>query len=535
MSKRRMEKIWAPADKVLCEIGRFVLIRPRISGLLLITAVIITILSNNLWNGGNGENDTTAPVTANLSQNMMPLAIADDSDIQQSSPVALPLPGASNEQSTVGISEQSVVATPVASASNEAPTPAAVNPTAQTDWQTATVHKGDNLAKIFKRNRLSAADLVKISSLPEVKKAAHRLHPGQELRFQTNAQGQLQQLLFAVNNKSSLIISPSNGGFQVSSSSAVDKLTGPRTALAMAKPANPVTTAPQKASSPVKISLPSNKTDPGLNYVSGEIQHSLTKSAHKAGLSLKQSQQLAQIFEVKGITQKLKTGDEFNVLYSNASGKNKHGNILAAQLIHAGQRYQLIRFTSPDGHTDYYNPEGQSSQPGLVRAPLNYNHLSSGFSYRRFDPFLHVVHAHLGVDYAAPQGTPVKAAGDGVIASQAYRGGYGRAILIQHDAKYSTLYAHLSRFADLKTGSRVKQGEVIGYVGQSGFATGPHLHYEIHVNNVPNDPLRVALPGKQIPTAYRNQFLAQSRVLLAQLQSNHKIQLAENSTPTKKS
>ena len=178
-----------------------------------------------------------------------------------------------------------------------------------------------------------------------------------------------------------------------------------------------------------------------------------------------------------------------------------------------------MRYTDPKGHSSYYSPDGRSMRKAFLRSPVDFRRISSRFTRSRCHPILGVCRPHRGVDYAAAVGTPIKAAGDGKIIFRGWKGGYGRAIIIRHGTKYSTLYGHMSRFKrGLHTGSRVKQGQIIGYVGQSGLATGPHLHYEFRVNGVHRNPLTVKLPqAAPIPAAYKQDFLATSRPRLAQL------------------
>src|SRR5439155_15189461 len=161
-------------------------------------------------------------------------------------------------------------------------------------------------------------------------------------------------------------------------------------------------------------------------------------------------------------------------------------------------------------------------------SPLEFTRITSGFSLARFHPFLQTWRAHKGVDFAAPMGTPVRASGDGKVVFAGRQNGYGNVVALQHGASLSTLYAHLSRFAAaVRPGARVTQGEVIGYVGQTGWATGPHLHYEFRVNNEQRDPLRIALPNAQpIPAAERPAFVESVTPLAAQLSLGRDVMLA---------
>lgn len=537
-----MDKIWEPADRVLCGIGRFVLLWPKTSGLFVSLALLITIINNHFPDISTVYFSSPIPVSQAPTHELQthyptisqiprfPIQAEEDSDepiISTPEPIShFEISGKSTELTDAPLSIQP--SSPQLTHQQEAKDPDITNKlissfTSQ-DFKTIQVRQGDSLAKIFKRNQLHSADLLKIAHLADAKKIFRNLKPGQELQFQTNAQNQLEQLI-VVEKDYHWVIQAVGSGFKISKS-----------AINPAQLATKATSQPHKTDSkifPVKETkqLLTTKED-GIEYLSGEIQHSLVKDARRAGLSNTQAEQLAQIFSVKNATQKLKTGDTFSVLLQkNASNKKKTNSIVAAQLTHQGKTYQLIHFTTPDGHTDYYTPEGESLHgAGLLRAPLHYERISSAFSHRRLNPVSHIIHAHLGVDYAAPTGTPIKAAGDGIITQAGYNGGYGRSVIIKHDHKYETLYAHLSKFAaNLKTGQSVKQGQVIGYVGRSGFATGPHLHYEIHVNKTPNNPLTVALPGKKIPGTYRNQFLAKAKTMLAMLRTHRPIHLASHS------
>jgi murein DD-endopeptidase MepM/ murein hydrolase activator NlpD len=180
-----------------------------------------------------------------------------------------------------------------------------------------------------------------------------------------------------------------------------------------------------------------------------------------------------------------------------------------------------VRFVDDEGNSDYYTPEGRSMRREFIRTPVAFSRISSKFSLGRKHPILNRIRAHKGVDYAAPTGTPIKATGNGKIVFRGTKGGYGRAVVIQHGTRYSTLYGHMSKFkGGLKVGSRVRQGDVIGYVGMSGLATGPHLHYEFLVNGVHRNPLTVKLPkANPLPKRYLTEFQQVSETNLALLES----------------
>jgi len=197
-----------------------------------------------------------------------------------------------------------------------------------------------------------------------------------------------------------------------------------------------------------------------------------------------------------------------------------------------------VRYTTPDGTTSYYNPEdGRNKKRAFIRTPVKFARISSGFSRKRYHPALKKWRAHRGVDYAAPSGTPVKAAGKGKVIFRGKKSGYGNVIIIQHGTKYTTLYAHLSKFSRAsKKGSSVSQGQVIGYVGMTGLATGPHLHYEFRVDGVHRNPLKVKLPkADPISRKYRGDFdkVAQELITEFNLFANPGQQIVQNKTKGK--
>ena len=202
--------------------------------------------------------------------------------------------------------------------------------------------------------------------------------------------------------------------------------------------------------------------------------------------------------------------------------------IVAVEFTNQGREIRAVRYSDPKGETDYYSPDGRSMRKAFLRTPVKFSRISSGFTKRRWHPVLNRARAHKGVDYAAPIGTAVKATGNGKVQFVGRKGGYGKTIILQHGGSYTTLYAHLSRYArGLRSGKRVRQGQVIGYVGKTGLASGPHLHYEFRVKGSHRDPLRVRLP-KAMPIAesYREDFTTQTQSLLVQLDLLRRAHLA---------
>lgn len=256
---------------------------------------------------------------------------------------------------------------------------------------------------------------------------------------------------------------------------------------------------------------------------SGKITDSLFVDGRRANLSSRLILGFADIFGYDiDFAQDLHPGDQFSVVYEQLfkDGKKlRDGDILAAEFISQGQRYRAVRFTGTDGNTAYYTPNGQSLRKAFIRTPVDFARISSPFNLRRLHPILHTIRAHKGVDYAAGTGTPIKATGDGKISFKGVKRGYGNVVTINHGAGVETLYAHLSRFrSGLSNGSRVRQGQVIGYVGKSGLATAPHLHYEFRIGGLHKNPVTVPLPrANPVSPRQMTAFRAQSNPLIAAL------------------
>ena len=227
----------------------------------------------------------------------------------------------------------------------------------------------------------------------------------------------------------------------------------------------------------------------------------------------------------------IRKGDSFSLLFEQHyldGEKLRDGKILAAEFTNQGNKYRAILFTDPEGNSQYYSEDGKSMRKAFLRSPVDFRRISSTFQRERFHPVLGKKRPHRGVDYAAASGTPIKAAGDGKVIFRGVKGGYGNTVVLQHGSNITTLYAHMSRFRKgVTSGSRVKQGQTIGYVGKSGLATGPHLHYEFRINGVHRNPLTVKLPdAAPIQAKYKAEFMEQSRQLLAQLDLFKRVQVA---------
>ena len=271
-----------------------------------------------------------------------------------------------------------------------------------------------------------------------------------------------------------------------------------------------------------------------IQVASSTIEDSLFLAGKRAGLSAALIMELANVFGWDiDFALDIRTGDQFSVVYEEKyldGDKIKDGTIIAAEFVNAGKRYRAARYTNSKGETDYYSDDGRSMRKPFLRTPVDFARISSRFNLRRKHPILNKIRAHKGVDYAASTGTPIKASGDGKVIYRGTKGGYGRTIIIRHGGTYSTLYAHMHKYArSTQVGKRIKQGQVIGYVGKSGLATGPHLHYEFRVNGVHRNPLTVKLPdAKPLPKSEIARFKSATADQFAQLDLYSSTLLAQN-------
>lgn len=241
--------------------------------------------------------------------------------------------------------------------------------------------------------------------------------------------------------------------------------------------------------------------DAEIEMRTGTIRHSLFGATDAAGVPDAVATKLAEIFGTEiDFSTDLRRGDRFSVVYETLRDRGLPvgpGRVLAAEFINGGKKYAVVLHRGRDGNEAYYTPDGRGLNQAFLRYPLEFSRISSNFG-RRLHPIHRKWRSHNGVDFAAPRGTPVKAASDGVVDFVGTQNGYGKIVILRHRDGYATAYAHLNGFyRGLRKGAKVRQGELIGYVGSTGWATGPHLHYEIRVNNVPHDPMKIALPTAQ--------------------------------------
>ena len=264
----------------------------------------------------------------------------------------------------------------------------------------------------------------------------------------------------------------------------------------------------------------------------GVIESSLFESAAQAGLSDKTIMNVAGIFawDVDFILD-IRSGDNYYVQFEEIWQDGEFvtdGEIIAAEFNNNGRQIRAIRFKDKNNVTDYFTPDGDSVRKAFIRAPVDFTRISSNFNPNRRHPILNRIRAHRGVDYAAPRGTPIKAAGDGKVIFRGTKSGYGKVVIVQHGGNITTLYAHMSSYAaKARVGARIRQGQTIGYVGMTGLATANHLHYEYRLNGVHRNPRTVSLPDAEpIKEEYRQQFLTEAAPILEELEKFKSTQVA---------
>src|SRR5689334_14031835 len=338
--------------------------------------------------------------------------------------------------------------------------------------------------RLFRRFELNLGDLASLRNLPELRSQVDRLKPGEMLRF-THRGGELVGLERKLSDSETLKITRDANGF---SSDVLEN--------------------------PLEIHT---------RTASATIQSSLFQAAADAQLDDRVAFDLAEIFQYDiDFVLDIQAGDRFTVVYEEIfqDGQTlRTGKILAAKFTNEGREYRAVRYVDAHGNADYFTPDGRSLRKAFIRAPVQFSRISSRFNPSRRHPVLNTIRAHKGVDYAAPVGTPVRAAGDGRVRFVGRQGGYGNVIELEHGSGVVTVYGHLSRFASkLRRGQRVQMAQVIGYVGMTGLATGPHLHYEYRVRGVHKNPQTVPLPDAEpVASAERGRFLADTAALVNML------------------
>jgi murein DD-endopeptidase MepM/ murein hydrolase activator NlpD len=361
-------------------------------------------------------------------------------------------------------------------------------------WREERIQRGDTLGSVLARLGIDDAPAQNFLRNDARARPLYQLRPGKAVRVQADDDGRLIALSYLAQGGELLSVKRVGDGFSAES-------------------------APPPSAARLELRA-------------GEIRSSLFAASDAVGLPDAVTMQLAEIFSGDvDFHHDLRRGDWFTVVYETRELDGQSagaGRIVAAEFVNKGRVYRAFSWQEPDGSSSYYAEDGKSLRKAFTRSPVSFTRITSGFSMARFHPFLQTWRAHKGVDFAAPTGTPVHATGDGKVATAGRQNGYGNVVVLQHNSAYSTVYAHLSRFAaGMAPGARVAQGDVLGYVGQTGWATGPHLHYEFRVNNEQRNPMTIALPAAlPLPAAALGGYLERVSALSAQLALGHRATLA---------
>lgn len=352
------------------------------------------------------------------------------------------------------------------------------------EFVAVTIGRNDTLDQVFRGLQLKLSDLAELRNLPDVRKSLDMIRPGDVIQL-THLNGEIRSLTRQINETAMLSVTRADDGFNAN--------------------------------------ILQNPLETGEQTLRGTVDSSLYVAVNAAGGTDRLAVELADVFKYDiDFVNQVQPGDHFVVAHEQEYQDGRFvrdGDILAAEFVNAGKSYRAVRYVGPNGKVDYYTPDGRPVRKAFLRYPVDYARISSGFSLARRHPVLNRVRAHKGIDFAAPTGTPIKAAGSGRIVERGRKGGYGNAIVVSHGKGITTLYGHMSRFAKgMSVGSVVQQGQVIGYVGMTGLATGPHVHYEYRVNGVHKNPARVTMPkADPIPASLMADFKAQTAPLLARL------------------
>lgn len=364
------------------------------------------------------------------------------------------------------------------------------------EWEEVVVKPGDSLSAIFARAKLTPQDLHEVLSTAPKSVALNKVRPGQRVSFQIADSGKLKALSLELDKINSLLFERGVTGFETSE---ISKTPDVRTRVA-----------------------------------SATITSSLYKAADEAGVDESIIMEMASIFGgVIDFVYDVRKNDHFIVIYEELFLHGEYvgsGQILAAQYFNQGKSYEAYRFINDEGFVDYFSETGESMRKAFLRAPLDFTRISSGFNPNRLHPVFKTARPHRGIDYAAPRGTPVYAAGDGRVTESGYSKANGNYVFIKHGEAYMTKYLHLHKRAVSKS-ERVRQREIIGWVGSTGYATGPHLHYEFLVNGVHRNPATIVkkLPP---PTRVSQQDMSEFHQQISSLQLQLKTYAAQRNYST---
>lgn len=379
-----------------------------------------------------------------------------------------------------------VVADQAAAISPETSVPAAPELAPRLSWQTFDIKSGDTLSSLFKKAGFNDGTMLSVIHGEGEADKLQRLYAGETIRFAIGSEGELAAVELQRSRLETLKINIQEGTY----------------------------TGQTEVREP----------EPKPAYASGTIDGSLYLAAREAGLNDRLTMELSGIFGWDiDFVYDVRKGDQFEVVYEELyldGEKFSTGRILSARFVNRGEENIALLYTDSNGDSDYYTPDGKSMRKAFLRTPIDAR-ISSSFNLQRRHPVLDVVRPHEGTDYAAPPGSPIKAAGNGRVQFSGWKGGYGRTIVLKHGDNITTLYAHMSRIAKgMKNGARVKQGQTIGYVGSSGMVTGPHLHYEFRVNGSPRNSRTVKLPDAQpIPATEMARFKKHTEQQVAQFET----------------
>ena len=348
-----------------------------------------------------------------------------------------------------------------------------------------TVQRNDTIDRIFRSVGLDMSALAELRERPEIRRALDIVRPGDIITF-THIDGALQTLNRQISNTLTLSVARSDDGFAVN-----------------------------YIENPLETEIVGRRA---------RITSSLFAAGQAAGMSSETIMTLAnQIFGWDiDFALDIRDGDEFSVLYEQKYQDGSYvndGRVLAAEFMNQGKTHRAVWFASQDGKVEgYFTPEGKGMRKAFLRAPLDFTRISSVFNPARRHPISGIVRAHKGVDYAAPTGTPIWAAGEGRIVFAGRKGGYGNVVMLDHGKGITTVYGHMSRFGkSTRVGRTVHQGDIIGYVGMTGAATGPHLHYEYRIKGVHKNPATIPMPRTEIPAAYAAEFQRQAETAFGKL------------------
>ncbi len=363
-------------------------------------------------------------------------------------------------------------------------------------WDSVNVRPGQSLDSIFRQQGFSAKTLHRIMALNRETKQLKKIRPGDLFEFQRHEDNSLKRMRYAVDEAHYLIVED-DGQQAIASTQARYMIT------------EPVET-------------------------SGTITSSLFLAGKQAGLGDGMVMKLANLFgwDIDFVLD-IREGDRFHLVYEKVFRDGdflRDGEIIGATFVNQGEKFQAIRFDI-DGQAQYFAPDGHNMRKAFLRAPLNFSYISSNFSPRRYHPILKRVKAHNGIDYKAPKGTPVIAAGDGKVIRSTYSKYNGHHVFIQHANSIVTKYLHFTKRA-VKQGQRVKQGQVIGYVGATGLAQAPHLHYEFLLNGVHRNPRTISLPtANPLSETQLAEFQQKAAPVLSQLSRLESASMYATSSP----